>query len=72
MENGYLGHVFDLLERAGYVRDSLSSDWNLLWSHEYPFRVLRDRLTKLGKHQKVSLGPFRLFSVHQKKRNFYV
>ncbi len=60
MENGYLGHVFDLLERAGYVRDSLSADWNLLWSHEYPFRVLRNRLNKLGKHQKVSLGPLML------------
>ena len=45
--------MYDVLERAGYVRHGLDSDWDLLWAHEYPFRVLRDRLTRLGPHQKV-------------------
>ena len=35
------------------MRHGLDSDWDLLWAHEYPFRVLRDRLTRLGPHQKV-------------------
>ncbi|XP_046642006.1 probable tubulin polyglutamylase ttll-15 [Daphnia pulicaria] len=58
LDSGYLEHVFTLLERAGYVRGSIySSDWNLLWSYEYPFRVLKDQLVNLPKHKKVNHFP---------------
>nr|CAH0112389.1 unnamed protein product [Daphnia galeata] len=58
LDSGYLEHVFTLLERAGYVRGRIySSDWNLLWAYEYPFRVLKTQLVNLAKHKKVNHFP---------------
>jgi len=54
VDSGYLEHVFSLLERAGYTRVSLQSEWDLLWAHDYPFKVMNDQLKNLKKHQKVS------------------
>ncbi|KAK4003510.1 probable tubulin polyglutamylase ttll-15 isoform X1 [Daphnia magna] len=57
LESGYLEHVFTLLERAGYIRGTFSSNWDVLWSYEYPFRVLKDHLMNLQQHQKVNHFP---------------
>jgi len=57
VDSGYLEHVFSLLERAGYTRVSLQSEWDLLWAHDYPFKVMNDQLKNLKKHQKVNHFP---------------
>lgn len=57
VESGYLKHVFEMFDAFGFVRGSLNSEnWTVLWAHDYPFRVLKDKLklTKLERHQKVS------------------
>jgi len=57
LDTGYLEHVFSLLERAGYSRVDVQSEWDLLWAHDYPFRVMEHQLKKLKKHQKVNHFP---------------
>jgi len=57
LDSGYLEHVYSLLERGGYTRVGIDSDWDLLWAHEYPFRVLKEQLMKLKKTQKVNHFP---------------
>lgn len=60
-DSGYLKHVFRVLERLGFQRGDNSSDWDLLWSHEYPFRELYAQMTNLKSHQKVFF--FNMFEV---------
>jgi len=61
LDSGYLEHVYSLLERGGYTRVGIDSDWDLLWAHEYPFRVLKEQLMKLKKTQKVTVYSSILF-----------
>lgn len=58
-DSGYLKHVFNVLERAGYTRtDFNSSDsWSLLWAHDYPFKKLRERMLGLRPGQRVNKFP---------------
>ncbi|XP_060804221.1 probable tubulin polyglutamylase ttll-15 [Amyelois transitella] len=55
--NGLLKHVHLVLGRLGYEKSTNESNWSLLWSHDYPFRVLYPNLHRLKSHQKVNHFP---------------
>ncbi|XP_076656663.1 tubulin tyrosine ligase-like 15 [Halictus rubicundus] len=55
-DTGYLRHVFAVLNRLGFQRTN-DSNWDLLWAHDYPFRVLSSNLSKLQDHQRVNHFP---------------
>ncbi|XP_046402789.1 probable tubulin polyglutamylase ttll-15 [Ischnura elegans] len=57
METGYLKHVKAAFERIGYEIGDNSSDWDVLWSHEYPFKDLKSSLVNMMPHQKVNHFP---------------
>ncbi|XP_061172452.1 probable tubulin polyglutamylase ttll-15 [Saccostrea echinata] len=57
LESGYLKHVFAVFERIGYVVGDGESDWDVLWSHEYPFEQLAKKISDLKPHQKVNHFP---------------
>ena len=53
LETGYLKHVIETFEKLGYTRvNGSEEDWDVLWSHEYPFGSVL--LHELEPHQKVS------------------
>ncbi|XP_043273225.1 probable tubulin polyglutamylase ttll-15 [Venturia canescens] len=56
-DEGYLRHVFNVLERLGFERGTNESDWDLLWAHDYPFRKLSVELKNLREHQMVNHFP---------------
>jgi len=58
-DSGYLKHVFNVLERDGYVRGDFntSTDWDVLWAHDYPFKKVRDRMLRLKPGQRVNKFP---------------
>ncbi|XP_064073122.1 probable tubulin polyglutamylase ttll-15 [Vanessa tameamea] len=56
-KNGLLKHVHLVLERIGYEKASNKTPWSLLWSHDYPFRVLYPNLHRLKSNQKVNHFP---------------
>lgn len=56
-DEGYLRHVFNVLERLGFERGTNESDWDLLWAHDYPFRKLSVELKNLQGHQMVNHFP---------------
>lgn len=56
-EDGYLKHVHAVLKRIGFEHVSNTTDWDLLWGHDYPFRVLYPELQRLKPHQKVNHFP---------------
>ncbi|KAK5647638.1 hypothetical protein RI129_002530 [Pyrocoelia pectoralis] len=56
-EGGYLQNVFTVLDRIGYKNDTSSSNWDLLWAHNYPFNTLYSELKNLRSHQKVNKFP---------------
>lgn len=56
-KNGLLKHVHLVLERIGYEKSTNNTPWDLLWSHDYPFRVLYPHLHRLKPHQKVNHFP---------------
>lgn len=54
INSGYLNHVIDVLDRVGYTYTTNGDgDWDLLWSHNYPFTDLATQLQKLKPYQKV-------------------
>ncbi|KAJ8979645.1 hypothetical protein NQ317_001352 [Molorchus minor] len=57
VDSGYLKEVFTILQRFGYRNKPNSSDWDLLWAHDYPFRNLYPQLNNLKQHQKVNHFP---------------
>ncbi|ESP02910.1 hypothetical protein LOTGIDRAFT_110692, partial [Lottia gigantea] len=57
LESGYLQHVFNVFERLGYVNGSPFSDWEVLWSHDYPFVSLSKHVSDLKPYQKVNHFP---------------
>jgi len=59
LDSGYLKHVYNVLDRLGYERVSynLSSDWDLMWAHDYPFKKLKTVLKAMKKGQKVNKLP---------------
>merc|ERR1719295_458310 len=58
-DSGYLKHVYNVLERAGYSRvpHNGSEHWDVLWSHLYPFNTLKDQMASLKPGQRVSKFP---------------
>ena len=59
LDSGYLKHVYAVLERAGYTRVSynLTSDWDVMWAHDYPFKKIRSVMKKLKSGQRVNKLP---------------
>jgi hypothetical protein len=54
INSGYLNHLIDVLDRVGYTYTTHDDgDWELLWSHNYPFTELATQLQKLKPYQKV-------------------
>eukprot|EP00090_Calanus_glacialis_P004568 TRINITY_DN13423_c0_g1_i1.p1 TRINITY_DN13423_c0_g1~~TRINITY_DN13423_c0_g1_i1.p1 ORF type:complete len:509 (-),score=174.05 TRINITY_DN13423_c0_g1_i1:49-1575(-) len=58
-DSGYLKHVYNVLERDGYVRGDFntSTNWDVMWAHDYPFKKIRDRMLKLKPGQRVNKFP---------------
>lgn len=50
-------HVHLVLERLGYKRDNNTSDWDLLWAHDYPFTKIPIEMKAIKPHQKVNHIP---------------
>ncbi|XP_071453874.1 probable tubulin polyglutamylase ttll-15 [Hetaerina americana] len=57
METGYLKHVKSVFGRLGFSFGDNTSDWDVLWSHEYPFKELKSMLKGMMPHQKVNHFP---------------
>ncbi|GLH07195.1 Uncharacterized protein GBIM_12709 [Gryllus bimaculatus] len=57
VDSGYLRHVIAVFERLGFQRVDVSSNWDVLWAHEYPFRNMYSVLKNLKPHQKVNHFP---------------
>lgn len=56
-DTSYLKHVYAVLQRLGFQEGNNESEWDLLWAHDYPFRVLSASLSKLQQHQRVNHFP---------------
>jgi len=58
-DSGYLKHVYNVLERAGYSKVSynVSQDWSVMWAHDYPFKKLKHLMTNLRPGQRVNKLP---------------
>ncbi|KAL6449143.1 hypothetical protein ACFW04_000674 [Cataglyphis niger] len=56
-DTGYLKHVYAVLQRLGFQETKNESDWDLLWAHDYPFRVLSMKLNRLREHQRINHFP---------------
>lgn len=56
-DTGYLKHVYAVLQRLGFQESKNESDWDLLWAHDYPFRVLSMKLSRLREHQRINHFP---------------
>ncbi|XP_066283017.1 probable tubulin polyglutamylase ttll-15 [Branchiostoma lanceolatum] len=59
IESGYLDHVLAVFKRTGYKRGGPESDWDVIWSHEYPFMdpKLISHLGTMKPHQKINHWP---------------
>ena len=59
IDSGYLKHVYAVLDRAGYTRVTynLSSDWNVMWAHDYPFKKIKSVMKSMKAGQKVNKLP---------------
>jgi tubulin monoglycylase TTLL15 len=59
LDSGYLKHVYAVLERAGYKRVSynISSDWDVMWAHDYPFKKIKPVMMSMKSGQKVNKLP---------------
>lgn len=55
--SGYLIHVTNVLQRLGYDFAEGGEDWDVLWSHNYPFRELKQPMLQLKPHQRVNHFP---------------
>ena len=56
--SGYLKHVFNVFDRIGYMRGTPSSDWDVLWCHDYPFITLHKHLINMKPHQRVCMTAY--------------
>lgn len=41
-----MDHVIDVFRRLGYVIGNESSDWSVLWSHDFPFNTLSNQIRR--------------------------
>lgn len=53
LQLGYLDHVADAFKKFNYTVGDDFSDWDVLWSYEYPFNKYYSQLASLQPHQKV-------------------
>lgn len=53
----HLNHVDIVLDRVGYVKGDNESDWDLLWSHPYPYLYIPSYLKNLKSYQRVNHFP---------------
>lgn len=54
----HLKHVINVVDRLGYKKVTNETDnWDLLWAHDYPFRVLYPKMHHLKPHQRVNHFP---------------
>lgn len=51
-KTGHLKHVYNVMRRLGYEEAQIEENWDVLWSHPYPFTIL-PALKHLQPHQKV-------------------
>jgi len=58
-DSGYLKHVWNVLGRGGYTRVDINttSNWDILWAHDYPFKRIREKMLKIKPGQKVNKFP---------------
>ena len=52
MDSGYLKHVLNVFDRLGYVRGA-EDDFDVLWSHPYPFSIYNSTMLNLRSDQRV-------------------
>uniref|UniRef100_A0A0L8ICW7 Tubulin polyglutamylase ttll-15 n=2 Tax=Octopus bimaculoides TaxID=37653 RepID=A0A0L8ICW7_OCTBM len=57
LESGYLQHVFNVFESLGFATNGGENNWDVLWSHEYPFDVLDHVIRRMKPGQKVNHFP---------------
>jgi tubulin monoglycylase TTLL15 len=55
LETGYMKHVTEVFERLGFIIGNETSDWTVLWSHDFPFGVLAQHMNSLKSHQRVMI-----------------
>ncbi|XP_069180661.1 probable tubulin polyglutamylase ttll-15 [Procambarus clarkii] len=55
--SGYLTHVTNVFKRLGYDLADDGDDWDVLWSHNYPFKELKQMMTHLKPDQRVNHFP---------------
>lgn len=57
-DDKHLRHVKAVLSRLGFQQvTNETKDWDLLWAHDYPFRILYPRLHNLKPYQRVNHFP---------------
>ncbi|XP_040571969.1 probable tubulin polyglutamylase ttll-15 [Lepeophtheirus salmonis] len=58
-DSGYLKHVINIFNRAGYLRVNYNStnSWDVMWSHDYPFKKIKPLMKQLKPFQKVNKLP---------------
>lgn len=56
-KSGILKHVHLVLDRIGFDYGTNQSDWDLLWSHDYPFRTLYQHIKSMKPNQLVNHFP---------------
>lgn len=56
-ETGILKHVHLVLQRGGLKHGSNNTEWDLLWSHDFPFRILQQQMRNLKTNQLVNHFP---------------
>ena len=54
LEGGYLKHIIVVFERLGFVVTNGDLDWDVMWTHEYPFTTMAKVITALKPHQRVN------------------
>lgn len=57
-EDRHLDIIMSVFEKIGYnIEKNNSSQWDVLWSHVYPFHVLNRQMARLRPYQKVNHFP---------------
>ncbi|CAB3364005.1 Hypothetical predicted protein [Cloeon dipterum] len=58
MDLKHLKHVYTVFNRMGYhITEDNTSNWDVLWAHDYPFQALQSSLRNLKPNQRVNKLP---------------
>ena len=67
--------MYNVFARGGYIRShtigETSNDWDVLWTHDYPFSKMKDKLVNLKPHQKVCSRRIKFLTCLRFKVMFY-